>query len=122
VALSVPSQDATAVGGAVTSGLSVDVYTSGTNGTTLLAQRVLVLDTSTSSGANTSSSAKSESLSWVTLASPPELVAQLVAASRLGNLYLTIPGEGIDTGMTSSSSQAGEVADDARTRSGTTTR
>ncbi len=126
VALSVPSQDAMAVGGAVKPGSSVDVYASGTDGTTLLAQRVPVLDTSasltTDSTSSSSASGRTGTLSWVTLAAPPELVAQLVAASRLGNLYLTIPGEGVDavrsegsapSTTTGSSWPVGEVADDA---------
>lgn len=97
VAVSVPADEVMAVGGSIANGSTVDVYTTGSVGTTLLLPSVLVLETSADAGAQVGASlgsARSRSaLSWVTLAVSPSSVEQLVAASRQGNLYFTLPGE-----------------------------
>ena len=100
-AVSVPSKDVQAVGGAIAAGSQVDVYYVGDSGVTLLAQRVLVLETSTaqvSESSNSLTSTSSASLTWVTLAVAPEAVEELIAVSRTESLYLVLPGEGVSLG------------------------
>lgn len=97
-AVSVPSKDVQAVGGAIAAGSQVDVYYVGDSGVTLLAQRVLVLETSTaqvSESSNSLTSTSSASLTWVTLAVEPEAVEELIAVSRTESLYLVLPGDGV---------------------------
>ena len=88
-AVSVPTQDTLAVGGAVDKGSLVDVYASGNDGVVLLGQRILVLETSSSAAG----SSRSGSLSWITLAVTQESVEELLNASRAGKLYITLPGQ-----------------------------
>ena len=87
-AVSVPAKDVSALGGAVSAGLHVDIYSTGNTSTTLIAQNILVL--ATSSSYNESSSA---SVSWITLGVKPSIVQELVAASQNATLYFTLPSE-----------------------------
>lgn len=87
-AVSIPSQDVRAVGGAVTKGSLANIYASTDSGTVLLGESLLVLETNNSSQEATMSNS---ALSWVTLAVTPESVQELLNASRSGNLYLTLP-------------------------------
>lgn len=88
-AVSVPVEEVGAVGGAVRSGMKVDVYLTGTSGTSLLSQSTLVLATSKGD----SESASSKKVSWITLAVKPETVQEFVTAAEKGSLYFAIPGE-----------------------------
>lgn len=89
-ALSVPARSVQAVGGAVTAGMTVDLYATGNTSTSRIASNVLVLATSTSSSGGSSS--KSE-ISWITIAVPPSLVEQMVAAAQNSELYFTLPSQ-----------------------------
>lgn len=103
-AVSIPSQDVLAVGGAITSGSLVNIYAAGAHEVTLLGEEILVLETS-----NTSYLAEQESsdlfgtasartaLTWVTLAVDPASVEELITASRSDNLYLVLPGNAVET-------------------------
>ncbi len=101
-AISVPSEDVCAVGGAITAGSEVNVYAASDSKVTLLGQSVLVLETSngsrmeaqSSSGLFGSVSTRNQ-LSWVTLAVEPERVQEYLAASRDDWLYLVLPGAGV---------------------------
>lgn len=96
VAVSVPASDVLAVGGAIHEGDRVDVYSSASAKTVKLLSNALVLATSASSGAARGSmlaSGSSSDIDWVTLAVEPARVEEVVAASRQGNLYFTLPGE-----------------------------
>jgi len=110
-AVSIPTEDVCAVGGAISAGSEVNVYAVGGNEVALLGQSVLVLETSNGSrafGAETqnpsglfgSVTSRSE-LSWVTLAVAPERVQEYLAASRDDWLYLVLPGAGVPTLNTS---------------------
>ena len=87
-AVALPAQDVNAVGGAVESGMKVDVYLAGDEAATPLASDVLVLSTSDGS---TSSTGKQ--ISWITVAVEPDKVQEFVTAADKGGLYYTIPGE-----------------------------
>lgn len=88
VAVSVPAKAVQAVGGAVSAGMSVDVYSSGGSGTSPLANDVIVLATSMG---DPGSLAGADS-GWVTLAVAPERVEEVIAASSKTNLYFALPG------------------------------
>lgn len=91
-AVSVPAKTVQAVGGAIRAGMSVDVYSSGSSGTSLIAGNVVVLDTSMGdSGFITSSDT-----GWITLGVEPEKVQELVAASNKTTLYFVLPGSSPD--------------------------
>ena len=60
VAVSVPADEVMAVGGSIANGSTVDVYTTGSVGTTLLLPSVLVLETSADAGAQVGASLGSE--------------------------------------------------------------
>lgn len=97
-AVSIPTNDVLAVGGAVSSGSVIAVYAADKESVELIAAEVLVLETSNDNrsisddsglfGTNHSRS----SLSWVTLIVSEDMVADLIAASRSRNLYLVLPG------------------------------
>ena len=93
-AVSVPAKAVQAVGGAISSGMSVDIYSSGDTSTALLAQDVSVLDTSVGK----SGSLTSGDNGWITLAIDPEKVQDLIAASNRTTLYFTLPGEAVQSG------------------------
>lgn len=84
-ALSVPAGDVQSVGGQLTAGSRVDVYTTGGAATSLLLSNALVLATSHEEGSSSSSA------SWVTLAVEPARVQELVDASQRTELYFAMP-------------------------------
>lgn len=88
VAVSVPSREVQAVGGAVRAGMTTDVYAVGGSSTTRIAPAVRVLATSMSSDGSGSASA------WVTLAVKPDVVQELVTAAETLEIYFTLPSEG----------------------------
>lgn len=88
-AVSVPAKAVQAVGGAVQAGMSVDVYSSGSSTTTVIAKSVLVLDSSVGG----TGSLVSSDAGWVTLAVDSEKVQEIIAASNKSSLYFVIPGE-----------------------------
>lgn len=87
-AVSVPAKDVSAVGGAINAGMHIDVYATGNISTSLIAQNVLVLATST-----TFTEGSSASVTWITLAVEPSAVQELVAASQTTTLYFVLPSE-----------------------------
>lgn len=87
-AVSVPAKDVSAVGGAINAGMHIDVYATGNISTSLIAQNVLVLATSTTFTEGTSAS-----VTWITLAVEPSEVQELVAASQTTTLYFVLPSE-----------------------------
>jgi pilus assembly protein CpaB len=102
-AVSIPSEDVLAVGGAIAAGSFVTVYAADIATVELIAEEVLVLETSngemTTSGESGSLFASSNSraqLSWVTLAVEPDTAQELIAASRSRNLHLVLPGGTFD--------------------------
>lgn len=88
-AVSVPAKAVQAVGGAIRPGMSVDVYSSGSSGTTSLAQGVIVLATSMGE----SGSLVSNDTGWITLAVAPNRVEEIISASSKTSLYFALPGE-----------------------------
>lgn len=86
VAVSVPARNVQAVGGAVSPGLRVDVYSTGNTSTSRIGQNLLVLATSASSD-----EASSVEVTWVTLAVKPAAVQEFVSAAQSSSLYFTIP-------------------------------
>ena len=90
-AVSVPARDVQTVGGALRPGMFVDVYATGSAGTTLIAHSVLVLATNASS----SSKSGADSVSWVTLALDPANVQEIVSVAQGSELYFTLPGEDV---------------------------
>ena len=89
VAVSVPAEDVQVVGGAVGAGTLVDMYATGSSATSLLAEDVYVLATSTGEAEDDSD----EELNWITIAVSPELAQSVVAAAQATELYFTIPAE-----------------------------
>lgn len=87
-AVSVPAKAVQAVGGAIGTGMNVDVYSSGNSETSLIAEGVLVLDVSVGD----SGSFVSGDSGWLTLAVSPESVEQLISASNKTSLYFVLPG------------------------------
>jgi pilus assembly protein CpaB len=102
-AVSIPMQDVHAVGGAISRGSLVDVYTDSGTGVRMLGKNLLVLDTSGSDEVLQSHS----SLSWVTLAVTPESVQELLNASKSECLYLTLPSTEATDAETSSETTVG---------------
>ena len=101
-AVTVPSKDVQAVGGALSAGAVVNVYATSESSVRLLGQNILVLETSNSGYSRESTSAfgnasSRASVSWVTLAVTPESVSELIAASKTESLYLTLPATSVDT-------------------------
>ena len=94
-AVSVPARTVQAVGGAIRPGMSVDVYSSGSSGTTPLARNVLVLATSVGE----SGSLTSTDSGWITLAIDPEKVEEIIAASSKTNLHFALPGDESSAGV-----------------------
>ena len=88
-AVSVPAKAVQAVGGAIRAGMSVDVYAAGDSSTTVIAEDVVVLDTSVGG----SSSLVSSDAGWVTLAIDPDRVQEVIAAASRTTLYFVVPGE-----------------------------
>ena len=91
IAISVPAKEVQAVGGAIQSGMRVDMYATGGSSTDLVAENVLVLATSVDAAADTTEG----SVAWITVALQPDLVQGIVAAAQEMELYFTLPGAGI---------------------------
>lgn len=91
VALSVPAEDVQAVGGALTAGMNVDVYATGSQ-TSCIGHGLLVLATN----ADNSESGK-VNVSWVTLAVPLEQSQEFVTASQSMDIYFTLPSSETDS-------------------------
>lgn len=89
VAVSLPTEEVKAVGGAIAAGNVIDVYLTGKSGTERLGRDVLVLATSAGESDKTSGKA----MSWVTVAVKPDAVEEYVSSAETGNLYFAIPGE-----------------------------
>lgn len=89
VAVSLPTEEVKAVGGAISAGGAIDIYLTGDSGTKRLGRDVLVLATS----AGDSDSTSEKAVSWVTVAVKPDVVEEYVASAETGNLYFAIPGE-----------------------------
>lgn len=92
-AVSVPSEDVLAVGGAVEQGSVVDVYAVVDGAASLLESGVSVLETSVAEKAARIGSSKSP-ISWVTLAVPADSAQQVIVASEVGTLHLALPSMG----------------------------
>jgi pilus assembly protein CpaB len=101
-AVSIPSEDVLAVGGVIRAGLFVTVYAADAATVELIAEDVLVLETSNSSqGASETtglfgSSGSRSQLSWVTLAVEPDTAQELIAAAHSQKLHLVLPGGSSD--------------------------
>jgi len=91
-AVSVPAKAVQAAGGAIRPGMSVDVYSSGDSTTALLAEKVVVIDTSVKG----SGSLLSSEAGWITLAVEPDRVQEIIAAASKTSLYFVVPGEGAE--------------------------
>lgn len=91
--LSVPAQDVQSIGGNLKAGMSIDVYATGTS-TDLVAHNVLVLATNVEAV----NEEAENSLSWVTLALPPESVQEVITASQTMELYFVLPGNTTEGG------------------------
>ena len=104
-AVSVPAKSVQAVGGAITPGLSVDLYSTGDTTTTRLGESLLVLATSASADS------KATEVSWITLAVKPESVQELVAAAQTSTLYFTLPGESVSAAQDAASGQSSTSSD-----------
>ncbi len=103
-AISIESEDVLAVGGAIESGSTVDVYSVTDSGVVLLGEDILVLETSNSTNASGSNSSSTfgdgrsrGSISWITLAVTPESIEQLISASKTGELYFSLPSSSHDS-------------------------
>lgn len=107
-AVSVPTRDVQALGGALQPSMSVQVYATGPSSTELLVKDALVLETSLTESASLTSS----SSAWVTLAVPVESVQELVAAAQNLELYFVLLGE---KGSSSASSEPGATEESAET-------
>ena len=105
VAISVPAEDVQAVGGALTAGMNVDVYATGSE-TSRIGEGLLVLATN----ADNSESGKA-SVSWVTLAVPLDQSQEFVTASQTMDIYFTLPSRDQDVSNESASEAASEVTD-----------
>ncbi|MDR2957219.1 MAG: Flp pilus assembly protein CpaB [Coriobacteriales bacterium] len=97
-AVSIPTNDVLAVGGAINTGSIIAIYAADKETVVLLAAEVLVLDTSNNSTEGLEhtgllgSSRTRPALTWVTLAVREDMVEDIIAASRAMNLYLVLPG------------------------------
>ena len=113
-AVSVPAKAVQAVGGAIRPGMSVDVYSSGSSGTTPLARDVIVLATSMG---ESGSLVASES-GWITLAVNPEKVEEIISASSKTSLHFALPhpdaGQQSSAGQNSGSSSAKSAASNSK--------
>jgi pilus assembly protein CpaB len=102
-AVSIPSEDVLAVGGAVQAGSFVTVYAADASTVELIAEEVLVLETSNGGQVATAAetgllagSGTRERLSWVTLAVEADTAQELIAAARTQELHLVLPGGALD--------------------------
>ncbi|MCL2631551.1 MAG: Flp pilus assembly protein CpaB [Coriobacteriia bacterium] len=97
-AVTIPTNDVLAVGGAITSGSVVAIYAADKDTVYLLAAEILVLETSNSTNFNTDtgnlfgSGRSRPALSWVTLSVREDMVEEIIVASRTMSLYIVLPG------------------------------
>ncbi len=110
VALSVPARAVQAVGGALVPGMKVDVYAVGGTSTSRVAQEVKVLETCATESTSSAGT-------WVTLALPPQLVAQMVSAAENMELYFVLPSENLATDEIASEAQSAEAVKKAASSS-----
>lgn len=103
-ALSVPAREVQAVGGALAKGMIVDIYATGASSTTLLAENVQVL-------ASSSGASGEEATTWITVAVPPESTEQMVAAAQNLQLYFVLPAEAGGTHSNNDATKEKEEAD-----------
>lgn len=127
-AVSVPSEDVEAVGGALKPGSTVNVYAVGSS-VQLIGEDILILETSISDSTDENSetvfgdASSRDSVSWVTLAVTPESVEELISASNAGTLYFALPGDDVaedasDLGDSESQGAGSEDADAAESEEG----
>lgn len=93
-AVTVPSAEVRAVGGAVRAGSRVDVYSARGGSAELIATEVEVLATSASTSGSSGPVAfglENTGIEWVTLAVVPQGAEQIIAAADSGTLYFTLP-------------------------------
>lgn len=83
-ALSVPGKDVQTVGGRLSTGMEADVYVTGPSGSSLLAERVVVLAVGKEGGMGSGNC-------WVTIAIEPSLVQEMVQAAQSYELYFAMP-------------------------------
>jgi pilus assembly protein CpaB len=107
-AVSVPSEDVSAVGGSLTPGCFVDVYVTSGNTTDLLGDGVQVLATSASS--STLASGSGAGVSWVTLAVDPDEVKEYVSAAEHTNLYFVLANTSTAETESEASSDSGAAS------------
>lgn len=107
VALSVPAEDVQAVGGALSAGMKVDVYATGSQ-TSCIGRGLQVLATNAD---NTESG--QASVSWVTLAVPLEQSQEFVTASQSMDIYFTLPSndQSFQDRLETQESTSAEVSD-----------
>ncbi|MDD6651381.1 MAG: RcpC/CpaB family pilus assembly protein [Eggerthellales bacterium] len=110
-AISVPTEDVRAVGGAIGAGMRVDAYLSGSSEISLLAEDVLVLGTSVTEEGNSQAASK---MSWVTLAVLPEKVPEFISAADKGSLYFALPGQEPDAADESTDEASDSSAGDGK--------
>jgi pilus assembly protein CpaB len=98
-AVSIPSDDVLAVGGAISAGAFVTVYAADAGSVELIVEEALILETSNGaraasaeSGTLFGGSGSRTQLSWVTLAVEPDTAQELIAASRSRELHIVLPG------------------------------
>ena len=92
-AVSIPSRDVLAVGGAVTRGSKVDIYVSTGQDAYILAENVVVLATSTDSSGGAGKGGLTDSssaLTWVTIAVKSSDVGAVVRASAGSEMHLVL--------------------------------
>lgn len=88
-AVSVASEPVLAVGGSVSSGQQVDMYSASGTSTDLIAGNVEVLSTSAAS-AGASGDAD---IAWITVAVEPDLVKEVIMAAQTSKLYFALPSD-----------------------------
>ena len=89
-AVSLPAKAASAVGGAISAGMYVDVYAAGSSSTNALVRNVLVLDTSLDG------SSSSNTAAWITVAVDADRVQELIDACEKTDLYFSLPATSDD--------------------------
>ncbi len=85
VAVSVPLDETSAVGGSLSPNQCVDIYATGSTTTTKIGENVQILETSNSGKSN------STDTKWITLAVEQDKVAELVSAAQKLELYVALP-------------------------------
>lgn len=108
-ALSVPARDVQTVGGSLDAGMEADIYATGPSGSSLLAERVVVLAVGKEGGTGSGNC-------WVTIGVEPSQVREMVQAAQVCELYFTMPGTAVgsiggseEEAAAEASSAAGEL-------------